>query len=133
MPNRFYIPDKTWNLDKKSNFDKFIQSYIKMLQKEFKKLEVKGSNYTYSYYTCGQIHDSRNPAWEPYRILWQLCKTNGYDPFIAKEIIEDHIGRKLTCECQLLNGDEKEIRRMTLQNIFGADFGCPGRRDFDII
>lgn len=42
------------------------------------------------------------------------------------------LGRKLTCECQILN-DEKEIRRMTLQNIFGADFGGPGRRDFDLI
>ena len=69
MPNRFYIPDKTWALDKKSNFDKFMQSYIKVLQREFKKVEVKGNNYSYSYYTCGQSHDSRNPAWEPFKIL----------------------------------------------------------------
>jgi len=60
-------------------------------------------------------------------------KKNGYDPFIAKEIIEERIGRKIICECQILNGDEKEIRRMTLQKIFGADFGGPGRRDFDLI
>ena len=58
MPNRFYIPDKTWNLDRKSNFDKFMQSYIKVLQREFKTIEVKGDDYTYSYYTCGQTHDS---------------------------------------------------------------------------
>ena len=132
MPNRFYIPDKTWNLDKKSNYNKFMQSYIKVLQREFKKVEVKGSNYTYSYYTCGQPHDSRNPAWEPFKNLWKLCKQNGYDPFIAKEIIEERIGRKLTCECQILN-DEREIRRRKLESAFGVDFGGPGRRDFDIV
>ena len=93
---------------------------------------IKGSDYSYSYYNCGQIHDPRNPNWEPFKILWQLCKKYDYDFFIVKEIIEDRIGHKLTCECKLLN-DEKEIRRMTLQKIFGADFGGPGRRDFDLI
>ena len=49
-----------------------------------------------------------------------------------KEIIEDRIGRKLTCECQILN-DEKAIRRKKLESVFGVDFGGPGRGDFDII
>jgi hypothetical protein len=93
-------------------------------------VEVKGSDY--SYYTCGQLHDQRNPDWKPYKILWQLCKKYDYDPFIVKEIIEDRIGRKLTCECQMLN-DEKSMRRMTLKKVFGVDFGGPGRRDFDIV
>jgi len=132
MPNRVYIPDKTWALDRKSNFEKFMKNYIEVLQKEFKKVEVKGSDYTYSYYTCGQIHDPRNPAWEPFKILYQLCKKNGYDPFIAKEIIEDRIGRKLTCECQILN-DERAIRRRKLEIAFGVDFKGSGGRDFDLI
>ena len=132
MPNRFYIPDKTWNLDKKSNFDSFMKDYTEILKEKFEQVEVKGRNYSYSYYTCGQTHDPRNPNWKPFKVLWQLCKKYDYDPFIAREIIEDRIGRKLTCECQILN-DEKEIGRMTLQNIFGADFGGPGRRDFDIV
>ena len=85
-----------------------------------------------SYYTCGQLHDQRNPDWKPYKILWQLCKKYDYDPFIAREIIEDRIGQKLTCECQLLN-DKNSVRRMTLQKVFGADFRGPGRRDFDIV
>jgi len=132
MPNRFYIPDKTWNLDKKSNFDKFMKNYIEVLKREFKKVEVKGSDHSYSYYTCGQSHDPRNPDWEPFKILWQLCKKNGYDPFIVKEIIEDRIGRKIICECQVLN-DERAIRRRKLEIAFGVDFGCPGRRDFDLV
>jgi len=61
MPNRYYIPDKTWALDRKSNFEKFMKGYIKVLQREFKKVEVKGSDHSYSYYTCGQPHDPRNP------------------------------------------------------------------------
>ena len=132
MPNKFYIPDKTWTLDRKSNFDAFMKDYIEVLKWEFKKIEVKGSDHSYSYYTCGQTHDSRNPAWEPYKILWKLCKQNGYDPFIAKEIIEERIGRKLTCECQVLN-DERAIRRRKLEIAFGLDFGGPGRRDFDLV
>ena len=41
MPNKFYIPDKTWTLDRKSNFDAFMKGYIEVLQREFKKIEVK--------------------------------------------------------------------------------------------
>ena len=59
-------------------------------------------------------------------------KKNGYDPFIAKEIIEERIGRKIICECQVLN-DERAIRRKKLEIAFGLDFGRPGRRDFDIV
>jgi hypothetical protein len=133
MPNRFYIPDKTWvDLGQKPNFEKFIKAYFDLLQKKLQHVEVKGNNYTYSYYTCGQLHDPRNPDWKPFKILWQICKKYDYDPFIAREIIEDHIGRKLTCECQVLN-DERAIRRKKLEIAFGLDFGGPGRRDFDII
>ena len=132
MPNRFYIPDKTWALDRKSNFDAFMKGYIQALQREFKKIEVKDSDHSYSYYTCGQPHDPRNPIWKPFAILWQLCKQNGYDPFIAKEIIEDRIGRKLTCECQILN-DERAIRRRKLESVFGVDFEGSGGKDFDLV
>ena len=132
MPNRFYIPDKTWNLDRKSNFDSFMGDYIEILKRKFEQVEVKGSNYTYSYYTCGQTHDPRNPSWRPFKILWQLCKRYGYDPFITKEIIEDRIGRKLTCECQVLN-DERAIRRRKLETAFGVDFEGSGGKDFDLI
>ena len=41
MPNRFYIPDKTWDLEKKPHYDKFMKDYIEVLQREFKRVEVK--------------------------------------------------------------------------------------------
>ena len=74
MPNRFYLPEKTWNLDKKSNFDSFMKGYVQILKKKFELIVVKGSDYSYSYYTCGQLHDPRNPDWKLFKILWQLCK-----------------------------------------------------------
>jgi hypothetical protein len=47
-------------------------------------------------------------------------------------MIEERIGRKLICECELLN-DERKIRRKELQTMFGADFGESGKRDVDVI
>ena len=80
MPNRFYIPDKTWvDLGQKPNFEKFIKAYFDLLQKKLQQVEGKGNDHSYSYYTCGKPHDPRNPEWKQFKILWQLCKKNGYD------------------------------------------------------
>jgi hypothetical protein len=43
-------------------------------------------------------------------------------------VIEERIG-SIICECQIIN-NETENRQKTLANVFGADFGEPGR-DFD--
>lgn len=55
-------------------------------------------------YTCGQDHDRRNPDWKPFQYLEQYCRKFGYDELIAREIVEEQIGRRLQCECQLLGG-----------------------------
>jgi hypothetical protein len=47
-------------------------------------------------------------------------------------MIEEQIGRKLECECQLLN-DEKTIRRKELRAMFGVDFGEAGKREVDVV
>ena len=78
------------------------------------------------------LYDRRNPDWKPWKHLEWYCEKKRFDFYAVKEIIEDRIGRKLTCECQMLN-DEKSIRRMTLQKVFGMDFGGSGMRDFDIV
>ena len=109
-----------------------MKDYIEVLQREFKTVKVKGSDYTYSYYTCGQTHDPRNPNWKPFKNLWKLCKKYDYDFFIVKEIIEEQIGRKLTCECQVLN-DDKAIRRKKLECAFGVGFEGLGGKDFDLV
>ena len=124
---------KTWSdLSSDEELQHLFKGYLEILQMKLFKREVIGHNYSYSYYTCGQPHDPRNRKWKPFQHLEWYCEKKRFGFYAVKEIIEDRIGRKLTCECQILNGDEKEIRRMTLQKIFGADFGCPGRRDFDI-
>ncbi len=132
MPNTIYIPDKTWtDLKQVPKFQKFMKEYIDLLQKKLKKVEVRGNSHNSFYYTCGQIHDRRNPAWHPFKLLSWICKKYGYDHLLAKEIIEDRIGRNLECECQIINNNA-ERRRKELINNFGADLGGPGRRDFDI-
>jgi hypothetical protein len=126
-------PEMTYlKLRVESNFQKFFKGYTKLLQKKFKQIEVHGNNYRYSYYTCGQIHDPRNPEWKPFQHLWNYCEKTQFDFFEVRDMIFERIGYKVVCECQLL-GDYKERRRMELTNVFGVDFGEPGNRCVDII
>jgi hypothetical protein len=45
----------------------------------------------------------------------------GLDDFAARDILEEHLGRKLDCECQVLY-DERELRKDALKRQFGVDF-----------
>jgi hypothetical protein len=128
-----YIPDRTWtDLEQVPIFQKFMKEYIDLLQNKLKKVEVRGHSQNSSYYTCARVHDSQNPSWQPFKLLSQICKKYDYDPLIARDIIEDRIGRNLECECQIIN-NQSQHRRKELINNFRADLGAPGRRDFDII
>jgi hypothetical protein len=132
MPNIIYIPDNTWtDLDQEPIFQKFMKEYIDLLQNSLTNIKVKGESYSTSHYACDQIHDQRNPAWRPFKLLSQICKKYNYDLLIARDIIEEKIYRRLECECQIL-GNQSQNRRMELNNNFRADFGAPGRRDFDV-
>ena len=103
MPNIIYIPDNTWtDLDQVPIFQKFMKEYIDLLQKRLKKVEVMKNSYSSSYYTCGQAHDRRNPSWQPFKLLSQICRKYNYDPLIARDIIEEKIHKRLECECQIL-------------------------------
>ena len=134
MPNTICIPDKSWtDLDQVQIFQKFMKEYIDLLQNSLNRFEVKGNSSSSSYYTCGQVHDQRNPSWQPFKLLTQICQKYDYDPLIARDIIEDRIGRKFQCECQLLK-DDRAMRRFELKKMFGVDFsGMSNQRDFDII
>ena len=98
-----------------------MKEYIDLLQNSLKKVEVKGDSYNSSYYRCGQTHDRRNPSWQPFKLLSRICRKYNYDPLIARDIIEERIGRKLLCECELLS-DERSMRRKDLKRTFGLDF-----------
>ena len=123
---------QTWKELSNDNFKKFFKDYLELLQNKLIKREVIGQNYRYSYHTCGQPHDRRNRDWMPFQNLEWYCKKTRYDFYAVKDIIEERIGRKLLCECELLH-DDRTMRRRELEQVFGVDFGGFGGRNFDIV
>jgi hypothetical protein len=125
---------KTWaDLSSDEIFHKFFRGLLELLQNKLTKCEVIGHNYSDSYYTCGQPHDPRNPKWKPFQHLERFCERTRFDFLSVKDIIEDRIGRKFKCECQLLR-DDRARRRFELERIYGVDFsGMSGQRDFDVV
>ena len=113
MPNIIYIPDSTWtDLDQEPIFQKFMKEYIDLLQNNLTKIKVKGDSNNTGHYTfiCGQPHDRRNPFWQPFKLLSQICKKYNYDSLIARDIIEEKIHRRLECECQIINNQSQNHR-----------------------
>jgi hypothetical protein len=133
MTKDILSPDMTYiKLRGEKNFQEFFKGFIELLQNKFERIDVRGNNYEYSYYTCGQIHNPQNPEWRPFQRLWNYCERTGYDFFEIRYLIEEHIGHKLTCECQLVDGG-KARRRFELERTFGVDFGEPGNREVDVV
>ncbi len=46
---------------------------------------------------------------------------NGLDNFGVCDFLEEHLGRKIVCECQILQ-DEREIRKRDLTRVFGVNW-----------
>jgi len=65
-------------------------------------------------------------------LLWDYCERTGYDFYVVRNIIFERIGRKLVCECEMLQDNEKH-RRMELERIFGVDFGEAGEKGLDLV
>jgi hypothetical protein len=108
-------PDATWlDHSKPHRFHLFFQGLIEHLKQNLKKVTVPGSH---DYYTCGIYPDWRNPYWKPFKHLWDYCEQTGHDFYEAKDMIEERMGRKLICECQILS-DERMAGRKELQSIF---------------
>jgi hypothetical protein len=123
-------PEATWlDLRKPEKFQEFFQGLIEHVKKNLQQVKV---GWPPEYYTCDQYHERRNPRWKPFENLWAYCKKTGPDFHEAKDMIDEQIGRKLICECQILN-DEKAIRRNELESIFGVDFGEAGKRKVDVV
>ena len=45
---------------------------------------------------------------------------NGLDDFAVRDFLEEYLGRKILCECQILY-DEQEIRRRDIMRVFGVN------------
>jgi len=116
-------------LDNDGEYKKFLKELTEYLKSKLQRVEVKGNRHNYNQYTCGQLHDQRNPEWRKLENLWKYCEDAEFDPYAAIDAIEERIGVKLVCDCQIIN-NEIENRRKALANSFGADLGEAGR-DYD--
>jgi hypothetical protein len=105
MPEAIRTADHTWMiLNQTPNFQRFFRGDLEILKANLSQVSVMGKNgkERYRYYTCGQDHDPRNPDWKPFQHLMRYCQELGYEFYEALDLIEERIGRKLKCECELL-------------------------------
>ena len=70
----------------------FIRDYSRILMEIFQKVGIEGGGEDW---TCGQGHDPRNWNWKPWHHLEQLCRKRGLDDFAVRDILFEHLGRKL--------------------------------------
>jgi hypothetical protein len=106
MPENIRTADHTWMiLNQMPNFQRFFRGYLEILKSNLQQVSVMGQDgkERYRYYTCGHEHDCRNPAWKPFQHLSRYCERERIDFYEAKDMIEERIGRKLKCECEILN------------------------------
>ena len=131
MPKPILSPDATYlELNKPSEFQRFFLGLMELLKRKLQRVNVGDSGHYY--YTCGEIHDRCNKNWDPFVNLWSYTDRKQLDFYVVKDLIEEHLGRELECECKIL-GDKKVIRRRELQKQFGVDFGEPGERGVEIV
>jgi hypothetical protein len=124
-------PDATYlELSKPGEFQRFYQGLIELLQRKLQRINVGGSGHYY--FSCGEIHNRCNKNWDPFIHLWSYSDEKRLDFYVVKDLIEEHLGRELKCECEILR-DENAIRRKELDEQFGVDFGEPANRTVDIV
>ena len=107
MHNTFTLPSKTSvELDQPDIYQRFMKEYLELLRSKLQQYKVMDQNGDLREirYSCGQDHDPRNPNWKPFQYLEQCCRKWGYDDMQTRDIIEEQIGKRLECECQLLGG-----------------------------
>ena len=96
----------------------FMRDYHLIFFQNFQTVRIEGGG---KFWTCGQDHDPRNWNWKPWQHLERLCRKLGLDDFAVRDILVEHLGRKLECECQVLF-NERELREEALKRQFGVDF-----------
>ena len=134
MAKRIREAHETWKyLSQENNFQKLMKEFLPYLQNNLKLIQVHGDRDSYQYYSCGQRHDPRNPEWRPFQNMETFCRKKKCDFEVVKSMIEDRLFKlKLKCECEILTNSD-DLRRRSLQHVFGLDFGVPGRRELDIL
>ena len=105
MPPKTLTPDNTWmRLNQNEYFQPFFRRYLELLKSSLQLINVMDTNchFDHSFYTCGEHHDRQNRGWKPFRLPERHCLEEGYDFLEAQDMIEERIGRKLGCECEIL-------------------------------
>ena len=87
-----------------------MRDYRKILMDNFQRVRIEGGM---EYWTCGHNHDPRNWDWKPWQHLERLCRIGVLDDLAIRDILVEHLGRNLECECKVLY-DEGELRRVAL-------------------
>ena len=131
MSKSILSSDATYlDLNKPSEFQKFFIGLIELLEKKLQRIDFFGSGHYY--YTCGEIHYRCNHNWNHFGHIWAYTERKQFDFYVVKDLIEEHLGRQLECECEILR-DKKAIRRRQLHKKFGVDFGGQGKLGVDIV
>jgi len=105
MPPKTLTPDHTFlRLSQEEYFQPFFRQYLELLRIHSKQIQVMdhNGNFRHSFYSCGQDHDKRNREWKPFQLFERHCLKSGYDFLEARDMIQEQIGQKLICECELL-------------------------------
>ena len=105
-------------IDSLEDMREYIRSKLKVVK--------LGESGCFKYACSGDYHLKSDPKWVPFRHFRRYCEKKNLDWVIVKDIIEEHLGRKICCECELVN-DVQALRRDHLQKCFGIDFGEPGK------
>ena len=104
--------------DEPGTLETFMRDYRLILMDNFQRFRIEDIG---GYWRRGQEHDPRNWNWKPRQHLERLCRERGLDDFAVRDILFEHLGRKLDCECQVLY-DKRELRKEALKRQFGVDF-----------
>ena len=105
--------------DYQGKFNEFFYELKECLKSKLQLINVEDE---YTYYSCGhEYHHQSDRDWKPFDNFILFCKKKGYDDFAVKDLIQERLGRKIICECQIVN-DTDALRRKALERTYGIDF-----------
>ena len=99
------------------NLAKFLSEFRQILKENYQVITIEGEKR----YTCGQEHSRLNPNWDPFKHFEPYCLEQGLDDFEVRDFLEEHLGRPIICECDILI-DRREQRKRDLVRMYGLDF-----------
>jgi len=119
MKPKVHTADETWlYLNRNNNLQKFILKFQQYLKKKLPSKKLPNGS---EFYDCGRNHRWPGSGFKPFQHLEVFCEKKDLDDFEVRDMFEDHFGREIVCECQVLN-DKREIRKEALRRQFGVDF-----------